>query len=329
MKKLISAIFPVLGIVLTMNYAYGSNYDYAINQYNIDLNFKKNNTVSVSENINAEFYKKSNSMTRTLMLVNSLDPKKHIRTLNNVKTNDIHVISPEEFGYKTIKIVDTKNQLESEKDYSFKYDLTYDKNLYSQDFSYDIIDGTWDEEIDQVNFKIVMPYDLKNKKVEFISSSLGIINNDNLDYSILKNTITGHYTKTLLPNEALTLHITPKNKNWFTTRQNQLVLTNVKDEKITLYENDEVIIRLNSNPTTGFTWQMSVDPEDENIVSISDETYIPNKTNSKLCGSGGISEFKVKAHNKGEATITGVYIRPWMKYEDTDNNSVQYTIEVK
>lgn len=328
MKNLLSAIGSVLGIVLTMNCAFANNYGYTINQYDINLNFKKDNVVNVKEDINAVFYNKDNGLTRTLMMTNTSD-NKHLKSLNNVKTNDIHVIASPDTDIKTIKIVDTENANKKERDYSFNYDLHYDNNLYSQDFSYDIVDGTWEEEIDKVNFKIVMPYELRNKKVEFISSSSGIINNDNLDYSILNNTITGHYTKTLLPNEMLTIHITPKNKRWFSTRQNQLVLNNVREEKITLHENDEIVIRLNSNPTTGFTWQMSVDPEDEEIVSISEENYIPNNKNSKICGSGGVSEFKVKALNKGEATITGVYIRPWMKYEDTENNSVQYSIEVK
>ena len=33
--------------------------------------------------------------------------------------------------------------------------------------------------------------------------------------------------------------------------------------------------------------------------------------------------------SRGQAEITGVYVRPWMKYEDTSENRVHYSIEVK
>ena len=324
MKKLLSAL--AIGIILPLGCAFAENYDYNINRYDINLKFNKDNTVNVSEDINTTFYRNSRSITRTL---NINDYKKN-RELHNVETNDIHVISTDDYyNCKDIKIIDTKKQLSDDRNYHLNYDLKYGQNLYSQDFNYDIIDGNWGREIDKVNFKITMPFGLKKKQVEFISSVQGVIHNDNLYYNVLNKTITGHYNKTLLPDEVLTLHIAPKskNKNWTPAKPNKLMLTNVSEEKITVHANDEVIIRLDSNPSTGFEWQFFVDPDDDSVVSISDELFYPSDLNA--VGSNGFSEFRIKALSRGQAEITGVYVRPWMKYEDTSENRVHYSIEVK
>ena len=61
-----------------------------------------------------------------------------------------------------------------------------------------------------------------------------------------------------------------KDNEWFMALVNYKNL-NDGDENLFVNEGDEIIIRLNSNPTTGFVWQLSVD-SDSAIVYVSKET---------------------------------------------------------
>lgn len=320
MKKILSAICPVLSVLLISNICFANDFDYTINKFDTDLKFKTNNTIQVKEVIDASFNKDRNGVSRKLNLGN--------KKLDEVETNFIHTISKDPDGSTIIKIIDYENKRKPEREYFFNYTLTSKEKIFSDDFTYDIIDGSWERNIDQVNFRITMPESaLVNKRIEFISSASGLVTEDNLQCSVTGNTITGSYLKPLLPHEILTMHMFSK-KN-LSSHHNQLILNNVSEEDITVYEGDEIIIRLNSNPSTGYKWKFIVDSEFDNIIDISDENFIAAKTNT-LIGSGGVAEFKIKALNQGDATIKGYYIRPWMKYdEDETDNLVQYKIKIK
>jgi inhibitor of cysteine peptidase len=69
----------------------------------------------------------------------------------------------------------------------------------------------------------------------------------------------------------------------------------------------EIQLRLPENPTTGFSWNLSVTPG----LSIVNDTYIPDDTSGKLVGSGGVHVWFLKAIGPGDQDISGVYRRPW------------------
>ena len=66
MKKLLSAIFPVLVAFLLTGTGSANDFDYSINKLDVDLNFKKNNTVEVKENLDASFNRERNGVSRKL-----------------------------------------------------------------------------------------------------------------------------------------------------------------------------------------------------------------------------------------------------------------------
>jgi len=70
------------------------------------------------------------------------------------------------------------------------------------------------------------------------------------------------------------------------------------------------VIKLESNPTTGYGWQLkgSLDPK---VVKFMSTQYVPAKTN--LVGSGGIETWTFKAIKRGCAKITLQYLRSWEK----------------
>ena len=80
-------------------------------------------------------------------------------------------------------------------------------------------------------------------------------------------------------------------------------------QTISIGVNQEFIIALGSNPTTGYGWQESYD---ETILELVEKTYKPGKeAKEDLVGAGGVEYFRFKALKTGETKITVAYKRPW------------------
>jgi len=80
-------------------------------------------------------------------------------------------------------------------------------------------------------------------------------------------------------------------------------------EVISLRVNQEFVIALGSNPTTGYRWEASYD---ETMVELMDKTYESGGgAEPGVVGAGGKDYFRFKALKKGETKITMVYKRPW------------------
>ena len=84
---------------------------------------------------------------------------------------------------------------------------------------------------------------------------------------------------------------------------------------IKLDVSDVVEIRLESNPTTGYSWFLE-DAVDNNIVLITGPEFIESKEEKDIIGAGGHEIFTVKALSKGKASILLNYKRPWEEEEE-------------
>jgi inhibitor of cysteine peptidase len=73
--------------------------------------------------------------------------------------------------------------------------------------------------------------------------------------------------------------------------------------------NQEFVIALGSNPTTGYGWQES---HDATILELVEKIYRPGKEAKQgVVGAGGVEYFRFKALKAGQTEITLVYKRPW------------------
>jgi len=80
-------------------------------------------------------------------------------------------------------------------------------------------------------------------------------------------------------------------------------------QTINVSVNQEFIIALGSNPTTGFTWHRS---HDTTMLELIEKTYEPSEEAEQgLIGAGGIEYFRFKVLKAGKTEITMVYKRPW------------------
>jgi len=66
-------------------------------------------------------------------------------------------------------------------------------------------------------------------------------------------------------------------------------------------------IELDSNPTTGYSWQLSAPPGSQ--VSLIDEDYTPSGPQN--AGSGGVQRFTFEASATGTTSLAFAYVRPW------------------
>jgi len=71
-----------------------------------------------------------------------------------------------------------------------------------------------------------------------------------------------------------------------------------------------LIVTLDSNPTTGYSW--AVADVDKNVLhQIGDSVYQSSNTNPNVVGAGGKETFHFEAANAGTTTLKMIYRRPW------------------
>jgi inhibitor of cysteine peptidase len=75
-------------------------------------------------------------------------------------------------------------------------------------------------------------------------------------------------------------------------------------------------IRLDENPTTGYSWNASATAG----LTVLNSTYIGS--GSGLAGAGGVHEWKIQATGTGAQEFSATYERPWEKF----GNETQYHI---
>ncbi|MCR4880925.1 MAG: protease inhibitor I42 family protein [bacterium] len=105
---------------------------------------------------------------------------------------------------------------------------------------------------------------------------------------------------------------------------------NVKsnNDSIKLNKSDILVIELQENASTGFSWEMK--STDENIVKIIDKKTVypkPKIGQPPLCGQSGTAIYKIKALNVGSAKIQGAYRRPWEDRPPINDYNLNITVE--
>ena len=75
---------------------------------------------------------------------------------------------------------------------------------------------------------------------------------------------------------------------------------------VELSPGESVVVRLESNPSTGYEWGAEL--SDSSVLSLSGQTF---ETESELAGSPGVEVFTFQAESAGRSTISLAYRRPW------------------
>ena len=84
-----------------------------------------------------------------------------------------------------------------------------------------------------------------------------------------------------------------------------------------------VTIQLDSNPTTGYSWQVN---QTEDLFEI-ESNYTADETEEVLDGVGGTETFVLTAKKPGTCEVCFSYVRPWEETGESDEQVV-YTFKV-
>jgi inhibitor of cysteine peptidase len=98
-----------------------------------------------------------------------------------------------------------------------------------------------------------------------------------------------------------------------------------KNSTYTLKPGEEFTIELKSNPSTGYSWEMSGTP-DKGVAVFVQKEYA--QSDSGLVGAPGAEHWSFRAVGSGRTTIDFRYIRPWEK-SGKPVDSASYEVIVK
>ena len=91
-----------------------------------------------------------------------------------------------------------------------------------------------------------------------------------------------------------------------------------KSGPIELAVGERATIELEANPTTGFQWEFTADPNADVVKVVSDE-YRSGSNESGMVGSGGTQTIVIEGVAAGTSTVELQYVRPW----ETDHSGAE------
>ncbi|HZQ05820.1 MAG TPA: protease inhibitor I42 family protein [Anaerolineae bacterium] len=92
---------------------------------------------------------------------------------------------------------------------------------------------------------------------------------------------------------------------------------------------DTLSIALDSNPSTGFSWQVAQDDKAV-LAPLGDSQFALPAGTTPVPGAGGTQTFSFQAVGKGQTTLTLIYIRPWEKsVTPTPDDTFTVTVTVQ
>ncbi len=90
------------------------------------------------------------------------------------------------------------------------------------------------------------------------------------------------------------------------------------------------VMKLDANPTTGYEWEVTQEPE---LFEITSE-YISSAEDEEIAGAGGTQVYTLKPLQKGTAEVCFTYKRPWeeeaasvLTYRMKVSGSMQISVE--
>jgi inhibitor of cysteine peptidase len=96
--------------------------------------------------------------------------------------------------------------------------------------------------------------------------------------------------------------------------------------RITLQPGEVMTVTLNSNPTTGYGWQV-LKINNAILVQEGDSVYEQSENSEGLVGAGGTETFRFKAVGSGETSLELGYMRPWEDVPPIETYSVLVIVQ--
>jgi len=99
----------------------------------------------------------------------------------------------------------------------------------------------------------------------------------------------------------------------YTTGQHKVITENDNGKTIYLNKGDTFSLKLKENPSTGYSWHLSLSKG----LSLLETVYYPSESSKKgprlVVGAGGFHSWMIKAVADGRQQVKGIYKRSWEK----------------
>ncbi|PWR70314.1 protease inhibitor I42 family protein [Methanospirillum stamsii] len=99
------------------------------------------------------------------------------------------------------------------------------------------------------------------------------------------------------------------------------VTADMNTTALNMTENQVVLVTLPENPTTGYTWNVTLS---EGLTLVND-TYTQDAAEEGMTGVGGVHEWFVQAVGAGEQSFFGIEKQEW---EEETGNETTYTLNI-
>lgn len=98
----------------------------------------------------------------------------------------------------------------------------------------------------------------------------------------------------------------------------ETILTEADNGKtVRLAPQEEVMIALSANPTTGYSWEMVEQGADAAVIVVASE-FRPSAGSPERVGAGGVEYFRLRLRKAGRFPVTLVYRRSWEKEKEPE-----------
>ena len=97
-------------------------------------------------------------------------------------------------------------------------------------------------------------------------------------------------------------------------------------QQITIQSDQIVTVTLESNPTTGYSWQV-MEIDNAILIQDGDPEYKQESGTKGLVGAGGTETFRFKAVGTGETTLGLGYMRSWESVAPIQTFAIQVIVQ--
>jgi len=218
-KKALVLISVCLGLLLSLPLcAAGQSIQYDTLDYRVDLTVHENNTYTVQETITVDFRSPAHGIYRYITTGGEVffrDKSGELKSINgrlhigNVDAGDVLVQQSFEGDNVVVRLGSADQTLTGRQIYTLRYEAeAYDDGVAEFDQVYwDLIPTGWETAIEQASFRIEMPQDFDESRMEWIIGSVGSGQTGEVTWSRSGNVITGSLDRSLSAYEGVTLRI--------------------------------------------------------------------------------------------------------------------------
>lgn len=190
---------------------------YTIEKYHMDISVGENNVLHIEEEITANFRIPRRGIYREIPLMNKIERLDGTVAVTRPLVRDLRVSEEHKVStrfssgtpYMSVRIGNPDITHTGERQYtiSYNYDLGEDTGQGYDEFYFNLIGSEWDTTINNISFSIEMPKEFDENNLGFSVGKIGSTDSEGIVFSVLGNTITGSYNKTLRPGNALTVRL--------------------------------------------------------------------------------------------------------------------------